>query len=84
YIPREEIQHWFQSRDCDVPGCKHIPGDRGCHGSWAVDIRTAFDPREALKYACSPDAKNLDRAEFAELRLLTYLVLYKRHRIETS
>ena len=25
----------------------------------------------------------MERADFAELRLLTYLVLYKRHRIET-
>jgi hypothetical protein len=83
FIPRSEIQHWFQSRDCDLPGCKHVPGDRNCRGSWAVDIRAAFDPREALKYACSPDAKNMNRAAFAELRLLTYLVLYKRHRIET-
>lgn len=83
YLPREDLQHWLQSQDCDVPDCKHKPGDHDCGGSWAVDIRAAFDPREALKYACSPDAKNLDRDNFAELRLLTYLILYKRHRIET-
>lgn len=84
YVPRSELQHWLQSQDCDVSGCTHKPGDRSCGGSWSVDIRACYDPREALKYACSPDAKHGgDRDAFAEIRLLTYLVLYKRHRVET-
>jgi hypothetical protein len=84
FLPREELQHWLQSQDCDVLGCKHRPGDRACGGSWGVDVRACHDPREALKYACSPDAKHGgNRDAFAEVRLLAYLVLYKRHRIET-
>lgn len=83
YLPRAELQHWLQSQDCTVPGCMHRAGDRACGGSWAVDVRACYDPREALKYACSPDAKHGNRDDFAEIRLLTYLVLYKRHRIET-
>jgi len=83
YIPREQLQHWLQSQDCDVPGCRHVPGDRSCTGSWIVDIRKAYSPHDALKYACSPDPKGNDRDDHAELRVLTHLALYKRHRIET-
>jgi hypothetical protein len=83
FLPRAELQHWLQAHDCDVQGCKHKAGDRTCRGSWTVDVRACFDPREPLKYACSPDASNMDNEDFAEMRLLTYLILYRRHRIET-
>lgn len=82
FISRAQLQHWLQSQDCDVPGCKHVAGDRNCHGSWDVDVRKAYSPDEALKYTISPEEHG-DPEALADLRVAVYLATYKRHRVET-
>jgi hypothetical protein len=81
YLPRERLQHWLQSQDCTIPGCKHVAGDRSCNGSWDVDVRVADTPDEALKYSISP--KGRDDIEHADLCVAVALCTYKRHRVET-
>jgi hypothetical protein len=76
----------------DKVECHHPDGDRQrCNGSFMVDVRQAYNAKEALKYAAKPivcdadpDVESTEEQRNASMQTLLYfLKLYQRHRIET-